>query len=211
MYTPPSFREERPDVLRAIITANPFATLVCTGADGPEATHLPLLLSQDGTCLRGHMARANDQWRYLVGQPAGQPVNGHADRHALTIFHGPHAYISPTYYEADFAVPTWNYVAVHAAGPVRLLEDPQAVRALLDDLVASSDRHGWTMPWQDSRADGLLAAIVAFELEIQTITGKAKLGQNRSAEDQLGVARALQTSDHPGDQALAVYMKENAP
>ena len=206
MYTPPSFREERPDVLRAVMAANPFATLVSTGAAGPEATHLPLLLNEDGTCLRGHMARANDQWRHLADQPSGQP----ADHPALAIFHGPHAYISPTYYEADFAVPTWNYVAVHAAGPVRLLEEPQATRALLNDLVASSDRHGWTMPWQDSRADGLLAAIVAFKLEIQTITGKAKLGQNRSAADQLGVARALQASDHAGDQALATYMEDYA-
>jgi transcriptional regulator len=196
MYTPASNRESRPEVLRELIATYPFACLVSSGDDGPEATHLPMLLSDDGQRLRGHMARANDQWQHFANGPL------------LAIFRGPHAYISPTYYEAEFAVPTWNYVAVHATGTARLINDAQDVRELLDDLIVSSDRHGWTMPWQDERATGLLAAIVAFEIDIHRLEGKAKLGQNRSCADQQSTSRALATSARASDRELAHFMAE---
>mgnify|MGYP002640144407 CR=1 FL=1 len=196
MYTPASNRESRPEVLRQLIAAYPFACIVTTAGGAPEATHLPLLLSDDGKRLRGHMARANNQWRHFADAPL------------LAIFQGPHAYISPTYYEAAFAVPTWNYVAVHATGTARLVDDAVAVRELLDDLIASSERHGWTMPWQDEHAAGLLAAIVAFEIDIEQLQGKTKLGQSRSAADQQRTYHALSTSARAGDRELAGFMAD---
>ena len=106
------------------------------------------------------MARANGHWQTFSGGPA------------LAIFQGPHAYISPTYYAAGFAVATWNYVAVHATGTARIIEDPTAVQQLLDDLTAASDTHGWTIPWQHENCAGMLAAIVAFEIDIDAWRAK---------------------------------------
>jgi transcriptional regulator len=145
------------------------------------------------------MARGNAHWQTLNDGPV------------LAIFQGPHAYISPTYYAAEFAVPTWNYVAIHATGTARIIEDPTAVQQLLDDLIAASDGNGWTMPWHHENSAGLLAAIVAFEIDIERLEGKAKLGQNRSAEDQDRTARALAASTRPGDRELADFMAEYLP
>ena len=199
MYTPPSNRESRPQVLRDLIESYSFGTLVTTRDEGLEATHLPLLLDSEGKRLRGHMARANRQWQCFGEGPV------------LAIFQGPHAYISPTFYEADFAVPTWNYVAVHVTGTPRIIDDPASVRSLLDYLVAHNDKHGWTMPWQNERADTLLAAIVAFEIDIERLEGKAKLGQNRPPADQQSMARALSTSSRHGDRELANYIAGYEP
>jgi transcriptional regulator len=199
MYTPPSFGEARPEVLRDLMRRYPFGTLVSTSTTGPQVTHLPFLIDEQCTRLRGHMARANAHWQTLN------------DGSVLAIFQGPHAYISPTYYAAEFAVPTWNYVAIHATGTARIIEDPTAVQQLLDDLIAASDTHGWRMPWQHENSAGMLAAIVAFEIDIERLEGKAKLGQNRSAEDQDRTARALATSARPGDRELADFMAEYLP
>lgn len=194
MYAPAANREARPDILREWIAAYPFACLASACDDGLEATHLPLLITADGQRLRGHMAHANGQWQRFGDSPV------------LAVFQGPHAYISPTYYEADFAVPTWNYVAVHATGTARIINDDAAVRDLLDELIAESDQHGWTMPWQDERSTGLLAAIVAFEIDITRLEGKAKLGQNRSLADQQSTSRALSASARAGDRELARFI-----
>ncbi len=199
MYTPPSNRESRPEVLRDLIESYSFGTLVTTGGAGPEATHLPFLMSSDGKRLRGHMARANRQWQRFDEGPV------------LAIFQGPHAYISPTFYEAEFAVPTWNYVALHVTGTALIVDDPTTVRGFLDDLVAHNDEQGWTMPWQDERSDALLAAIVAFEIDIERLEGKAKLGQNRPPEDRRGMARALSASSRPGDRELAQFIADFEP
>ena len=120
MYIPKSFQVTDPEVLAAFIRAHSFATLVSAVDGTPFATHLPLLLDQ-GTLL-GHVARANPHWQAFDGQ-----------REALAIFHGPHAYISPTWYATGPAVPTWNYAAVHVYGAPRLIEG-EALAALVDRL-----------------------------------------------------------------------------
>ena len=181
MYVPDHFREDPPDVLHAAIRDIGFATLV---TEGLEANHLPMLL-QDSV-LRGHVARANPVWK------AG-------DGAALAIFLGPHAYISPNWYpsKADTgkAVPTWNYITVHAKGRIRWIEDADWLRAHVTALSAlhESPRPD---PWAVSDApasyiDGLLRAIVGFELTIETLEGKYKLSQNRPEPDQQGVRDAL--------------------
>jgi transcriptional regulator len=195
MYVPDHFREDRPDVLHDAVRRIGFATLVTTGL---EANHLPILL-QDGM-LRGHVARANPVWK------AG-------DGEALAIFLGPHAYVSPGWYpskaEAGKAVPTWNYLTVHARGTIRWIQDADWLRA---HVGALSDTHeaGRAQPWAVTDApadyiDSLVRAIVGFEFAIETLQGKWKLSQNRGEADRAGVRDGL-TQD--GREDLARLMDQ---
>ena len=188
MYTPTHFREDRLDVLHALMRAEPFATVV-TAMDGvPEATHLPLLLDASRGpygALRGHMARANPQWRAFDGE-----------RQALVIFQGPHAYISPSWYATSPSAPTWNYLVAHAYGRPRVIEDAEEVLRLLTQTVATFETP-FERPWSaDSLPEGYIAGlakgVVAFEMVIERIEGKAKLSQNRPA-DREGVIAALES------------------
>ena len=203
MHVPPAFAEEDLETLHGLIERHPFATLVSVVGGLPYATHLPLLLdraaSAKGT-LEGHFARGNPHWRALDGETP-----------ALAIFHGPHAYISPSWFESAPAVPTWNYVAVHAVGKPRLVQDALALSALVDRTVETFER-GRKSPWkpvlpEDYRAK-MLKGIVGFTLEIERLEGKLKLSQNKPREDREGVIRALEESGHPEDAALAALTRE---
>ncbi len=189
MYVPQAMRLEREQAW-GLIERHGFAALV--GSD-LEATHLPLLLDRSegelGT-LYGHFARANPHWRTL------------ADSRVLAIFNGPHAYISPTWYASRPAVPTWNYLAVHATGALELL-GTEATRELLDRSLAHyepalldslSREHGYL--------EKMRAGVVGFRLPIETLTGKAKLGRQRSQADQAGVEDALAKSRDPQARQL---------
>ena len=206
MYLPSAFRQDDLTELHAQMQASPFALLTSAGATGVQASHLPLLLAPDegefGT-LYGHFARANPHWRDL--QDGAE---------ALTVFSGPDAYISPGWYPAKAehgkVVPTWNYIAVHARGPVELIEEPERLLQIVSRL---SDQHesGRERPWAVSDApreyiDSMLRAIVGFALPIRRLEGKWKLGQNRSAADQAGVRDGLAASPSPGDRELAARM-----
>jgi transcriptional regulator len=206
MYIPAAFRETRLEVLHALIRDHSFALLI-SHVDGQLfATHLPLLLDvtrgPNGT-LRGHMARANPQWRSF---DRGQ-------QEALAIFQGPHAYISPNWYLTEQAVPTWNYSAVHAYGTPTLVEDTGDVRALLDDTVGTFEA-SLPEPWSTARVgDAYLSkmaqGIVAFELPIARLEGKRKLSQNRPS-DIAHVAEGLRAHGDPGGQMVAEQMLEVA-
>ena len=181
MYVPDHFREDRPNVLQDAIRRIGFATLVTQDL---EANHLPMLL-QDGV-LRGHVARANPVWKAGAGE-------------ALAIFLGPHAYVSPSWYpskaETGKAVPTWNYITVHARGAINWIQDGDWLRAHVTALSATHEA-GRENPWAigdapASYVDGLLRAIVGFELTIKRLEGKWKLSQNRDAADRAGVRDGL--------------------
>ena len=206
MYLPSAFRQDDLAELHAQLQASPLALLTSAGAAGVQASHLPLLLAPDegefGT-LYGHFARANPHWRDLQG-----------GAEALAVFSGPDAYISPGWYPAKAehgkVVPTWNYIAVHARGPVELIEEPERLLQIVSRL---SDQHesGRERPWAVSDApreyiDSMLRAIVGFALPIRRLEGKWKLGQNRSAADQAGVRDGLAASTSPGDRELAARM-----
>jgi transcriptional regulator len=194
MYIPDHFREARPEVLHDAIRRIGFATLVTHDAGGAlEANHLPMLL--DGNVLRGHVARANPVWK------AGEGT-------ALAIFLGPHAYVSPNWYpskaETGKAVPTWNYITVHAKGRIRWIQDADWLRAHVS-LLSDTHEGPRTEPWKVSDApesfiDALLRAIVGFELEITQLDGKYKLTQNRDAADRDGVRDAFEREGR-GDMA----------
>jgi transcriptional regulator len=202
MYVPPAFERSDPAELFAFIEAHSFAVLVSTRRGEPFATHLPLLLERDkgehGT-LVGHMARANPQWRDLDGQPV------------LAVFSGPHAYVSPSWYEAENVVPTWNYVAVHATGTFRLVDDPTAITGIVAASVAEYERN-MPVPWRlDARGEyvqKLVAAIVGFRIEVTRLEGKWKLSQNHAPERRAKVVAALETSTNPDALAVARLMRE---
>lgn len=204
MYTPPHFRQDDRAALFAAIRAHAFGLLVTQTAEGPFATHLPFLVEEDaggGARLLAHMARANPQWRHFA---AGGP--------ALAVFQGPHAYVSPTWYaKRAGAVPTWNYVAVHVTGCPAIIDDPAAVDRLLDTLSATYEA-GQPEPWSlaeldPSAKEALRRGIVAFALPVERIEGKAKLSQNRSAEDRAGVAAALEAAGDADGLAMARLMR----
>ena len=207
MYTPRHFQLEDHEAIAEVMSSHSFGTLVTTFDGEPQATHLPFVFDPDrgqyGT-LVSHMARANPQWQQFAryGSEGGM---------ALAIFQGPHSYISPTWYgDTEPAVPTWNYVAVHAYGRPLILDDPSAVRALLDQLVDTNEA-GLTPPWKLSQADGyverMMRAIVAFEIPLERLEAKAKLSQNKSDEMRLGAADALEAQGWPDSAEVARLMR----
>ncbi|MBI5948955.1 MAG: FMN-binding negative transcriptional regulator [Chloroflexi bacterium] len=205
MYTPKHFLEDRTPVLHEIMRSNSFATLVTHGPGRMMASHLPFLVDDTrgelGT-LRAHMAHANPQWQDFAG-----------GTEALVIFAGPHAYISPSWYGPGPRTPTWDYLAVHAYGTAVIL-DPPATMTLLHDLVStyeSSFPRPWTLDTQSAgHIEALAKGIVAFEIEISRLEGKAKMSQNRPA-DQPGVAAALDASGDPVAAAVAREIRARTP
>jgi transcriptional regulator len=206
MYRPTAFRQDDLATLHREIAACGLATIVSQGADGLQASHLPLLLAPDegefGT-LYGHFARANPHWQALA-----------AGGETLVICNGPDAYVSPGWYpskaEHHKAVPTWNYIAVHARGRAEVFDDGERLLQLVSRL---SERHesGRAQPWAVSDApreyiDAMLRAIVGFALPIQRLDGQWKLSQNRSAADQAGVREGLASSSDGRDRELAARM-----
>jgi len=185
-----------------MMRAYSFATLVASENETFEVSHLPLLLEERGPSgtLIGHMARANDQWKLFDGQ-----------RSALAIFHGPHAYISPSWYQTHPSVPTWNYVAIHATGHPRPIGDPEQALEILVKTVTKyegSFDKPWKMDFEETHLQKLLSQIVAFEMEIVHLEGKFKLGQNRPAKDFPGVIEALQKSNDTAARDTAKLMAQ---
>lgn len=197
LYVPTAFASRDAVLARQLIDAHPFATLITT-VDGaaPQISHLPMLLDGDGDALLGHLARANPHWqRFEAG-------------HTLAVFHGPHAYISPTAYEKPEAgVPTWNYATVHVEGCPALLDDAAAA-ALLDRLTARFEPDGHRTATEVVAR--MLGGIVAFRMPIARLTPKFKMSQNRSAADRAGVMAALEATGRADERAVARWMRTHA-
>ena len=204
MYTPPSFCIDDLPTLHAFMERHSFATLCSTTSGELEATHLPLLLDRDVAPhgrLIGHMARANGQCKRAAGS------------RVMAIFSGPHAYISPTWYESNETVPTWNYAAVHASGGLQPIEDESRLREIVRrtvEVYEQSMPRPWSMDVVPARlVDGLLQGIVGFEIEIDRLEGKWKLNQNHPRERRERVMQALRTGGHDA-QAIAALMERDA-
>ena len=206
MYVPRAFAVDDVPILHQQMLATPLPVLVTHASQGLTASHVPLLLNPDegpyGT-LYGHLARANPHCKALA-----EGVEN------LVIFAGEQAYISPSFYpskaEHGKAVPTWNYLAVHAYGTAEVFDDAERLLALVSRL---SNKHeaDRSDPWSVSDApagyiDSMLKAIVGFRLPIIRLDGKRKLSQNRDATDQAGVRKGLLANSNPQDHALAHLM-----
>ncbi|MBK8119418.1 MAG: FMN-binding negative transcriptional regulator [Sulfuritalea sp.] len=190
MYLPAHFEETRSEVLHALMRDHPFATLIAHGADGLAAHHLPLHFAPKVApmgALQGHVARANPLWRES------------ANAEVLVIFHGPQAYVTPSWYatkrEHGKAVPTWNYAVVHAHGRLRTLDDPAWLRGQLETLVTRHEAD-FAEPWRIADAppdyiDRMLVAIVGIEIAITRLRGKWKISQNQPQANRAGVVAGL--------------------
>ena len=207
MYVPPAFQEDDLATLHATMRAARLATFVTATAEGLVGSPLPMILDEregpHGT-LYGHVARANPQWKLA---PIGD---------AMAVFMGPDAYVTPSWYatkrETGKVVPTWNYVAVHAYGPVEFFDDADRLLDVVtrltnlheDALTKSSGAEPWAVT--DAPNDFIksqLRGIVGLRMSITRIDGKRKMSQNRSAEDRAGVADGLGASDSAVDRAVA--------
>ncbi|MES2015255.1 MAG: FMN-binding negative transcriptional regulator [Pseudomonadota bacterium] len=196
MYAPSHFNEARPELLHGLIAQYPLGTVITHGNAGLSAAHIPFELcaaSADAPfgVLRAHVARANPLWR--------------SEGDTLVVFQGRSAYVPPALYEdkalTGKVVPTWNYMAVHAHGQLRAIEDPAWILALLGRLT---DQHeaARAAPWSVQDAppefiDKLLGAIVGIEIPVQRMQGTWKLSQNRSARDQDTIADATRLPRMP--------------
>jgi transcriptional regulator len=202
MYTPPAFRITDLPEIHAAMAAARLATLVTATAEGLMATPLPMYLVADegphGT-LYGHVARANPHWKLA---PTGE---------ALALFGGPHAYVSPSWYAEKplhgRVVPTWNYQAIHAHGPVEFFDDADRLLGVVTRLTEIHEA-GRPAPWavSDAPADyiaGMLRGIVGLRLPIARIAAKRKMSQNRPAADRAAVAAGLGASARESDREAA--------
>jgi len=204
MYTPRSFRIEHLPTLHALIRDFSFGVLVSADGSSPVATHLPFMVDPDrgplGTLI-AHMARANRHWQSWT-----------EETRVLTIFQGPHAYVSPGWYENQQTVPTWNHATVHAYGTPYLIREPSALRPMVEKLVDMHESHadsGWDRSMMKPEMATELQAIVGFEIPIDSIEGQFKFNQNRSREDQEGVAAVLEGSKLDLERETAKIMRRN--
>ena len=188
MYVPSHFAETRPEVLHTLIRRHPLATLVTSGESGLMANHIPLYLDVEARVLRGHMSKANPQWRAV-----GDGVD------ALAIFHGPERYISPSWYpskqEHGRVVPTWNFIAIHVYGRLALFEDRDKLLANVTELTDQQEQQ-LQKPWRVADAppeyvDAMLNGIIGVTIAIDRMERKFKLSQNRPDADRLQVRHEL--------------------
>jgi transcriptional regulator len=208
MYVPDHFSESELAWLHGLMRRHPFASLVSARpGEAPFATHLPLLLDAGrgelGT-LVGHVARANPHWRAFDGRTQ-----------TLAIFSGPHAYVSARWYPSTRRVPTWNYLAVHASGRPRILDDPSRVISSLRSLMSENDaslseaaaafgagaRELADIPFP--HLEKLLRRLVAFELPIERLEGKRKLSQNTSVKERRALIAGLRAAGREQANAIA--------
>ncbi len=206
MYLPSHFEETRAEVLHAFIGAHPLATVVTYGAHGLLANPVPLLLRAhpgEPTSLLGHVARQNPMWQEAAS--TGE---------AIALFQGPSAYISPSWYpskhEHGRAVPTWNYVTVHAHGTLRIHDEVEWVRRQVEALTEqheSSHRPPWTLSDAPPEyRERMLQSIVGIELVITRLVGKWKVSQNQSEVNRAGVVQGLLATGRPQDASMAALV-----
>ncbi|MFC0275021.1 FMN-binding negative transcriptional regulator [Metabacillus herbersteinensis] len=198
MYIPSHFKIEDDEIIYDIIEEYGFATFFSQHEGEPFATHIPLMIDEDKEYLYGHFARANPQWNDIHNQ------------NVLAIFHGPHCYISSSWYESNQAVPTWNYLSVHVYGKVEIVEDDE-LKESLSDLVKKYEvpDSSYQLDEVDARyLEGMTKGVVGFKIKINKIEGKAKLSQNHSIERRKLVIQELEKFESEDERKIASYMKD---
>ena len=205
LYVPSSFEPGDRAAAARLVHDHPFATLVTPADPEPLISHVPLLLqptSEPHGTLVGHVARANPHWRAAPGVES------------IAVFHGPHAYVSPSWYADPAAmVPTWNYATVHAHGPLEIVDDAAEARGVLEALVHrfESDRESpWSLAMPEAKLASVVGALVAFRIRIRRLDVKFKLSQNRTRDDRSRVIRALDASGDADALATARWMRAYA-
>jgi transcriptional regulator len=203
MYIPKTFEVNDRTKLLEFVKNNSFGILFSQTNEGPFATHLPFLIDESrgrNGVLTSHMAKPNSHWKNLN------------NKEVLVVFPGPHAYISPTWYNETNTVPTWNYVAVHILGEFKLVENKAEMKDIIEKMVdfyESSMPNPWKAEFDDMFIDGLMNGIVGFEINIKKIEGKWKLNQNHSVQRQQNLINGLKTSNECNSQETAKLMEQN--
>lgn len=205
LYRPPAFANADQTAIARLMREYPFATLITSAGGEPHVSHLPLLYDADpaphGTLI-GHMARANPHWEHF-GNGA-----------SLAMFHGPHAYVSPSWYaEPAIQVPTWNYAVAHLHGRAEVVADRAATIATLQSMIArfeGSRPAPWRLQLTGARLEAMLGAIVAFHIPVVRIEAKFKLSQNKDGDDRRRVAAALRDEAYSEAAATAAWMDGGA-
>lgn len=201
MYIPKHYIEEDQDKLVEFIQANSFGTLISANKK-LRGTHLPFTISktEEKIILTSHMARANPQWKEFD-----------ASEELLVIFQGPHAYISPSFYEKEQNVPTWNYVAVHVYGKPRILISEEENIKVLETMILQYEEKYFSQ-WKNLSEDyvrKMIKGIVSFEMDITSLEGKYKLSQNKTKKEQQNIISSFEKSDDSFLSGVAELMKKN--
>ncbi len=202
MYVPKYFENQDRAELLELIREYPFATLVSLDGGRPFYNHLPLILesSDQGDFLLGHMARANPQWRHFE-----QPLE------VTALFHGPHTYITPTWYKTPLMVPTWNYAVAHVYGIPQTIHDSAGVLDILQKSVAvyeSGEETPWRLELPEKFTQDLIRAIVGFKIPITRIEGKFKLSQQRKPQERINAIEGLKgRSDEMSAKVLELMQR----
>jgi transcriptional regulator len=201
VYVPEFNRHEDRSTILAFMRANPFAILVTTAQGVPFATHLPLLVDESGEhiVVQGHMARANAHWKSMK-----------ESEESLVIFHGPHAYISPSLYEMQESVPTWNYAAVHVYGQPTLFSDEEFLKATLHRMITTFEP-SYMAQWpelSEQYRSRMMKHIVGFEIRAKRLEAKFKLSQNRTKGEQARVIQCLNQSKDSNVSGVAELMRQ---
>ena len=197
MYTPSHYKIDDQQSVRSFIREHSFGTLIsCT--ESFQITHLPFVLEEkEPLVLSSHMARANPHWRSFANNPD-----------VLVIFQGPHAYISPSLYEDQVSVPTWNYAVVHVYGRVRVTDD---VEGILEKMIRSFDADylpQWSALPEDYKSK-MKVGIVGFEVEVERVEAKFKMLQQKSRTDRLKIIEEFRRSGDTRLAEVAEYMRRS--
>ncbi len=201
MYIPEFNRQKDRSATLAFMRANPFAILV-SNVDGiPFATHLPCLIDdvEEQVIVRGHMAKANPHWKSMK-----------EGEESLIIFHGPHAYISPSLYELRESVPTWNYAAIHVYGESALFHDEHHLKETLHRTINTFES-SYMAQWSelsDEYRSRMMKHIVGFEIKVKRLEAKFKLSQNRTKGEQSQVIQSLNQSKDSNISGVAELMQQ---
>jgi len=200
MYIPKHFENTDTGDIVAFMQLYSFGTIVTTHNEHLEATHIPFVIEQDGNevTITSHFAKANPQAQQLF------------DNEVMVIFSEPHAYISPKHYEKEQSVPTWNYIAVHAYGKARIIDDQKGQLLMMEKMINQYDT-AYLNQWNnlpDEFKTKMLKGIVAFEIKVTSLQAKNKLSQNRSQAERDNIIKALEKSADRNEVAVAEYMKK---
>ena len=199
MYIPKNFLINDQQEAIDFIKRFSFGTLVTIENELPVATHIPFTLKteQEKLVLTSHIALANPQCKTLL------------NNRVLAIFTEPHAYISPSHYEKELNVPTWNYIAVHAYGPANIIEHDHDKLAMLEDMIHFYNDTAYLQQWQNLPMDfklRMIKGIVGFNIIVDDLQGKQKLSQNRSDVEKQSIITSFSKSEDSNEQAIGTYM-----
>ncbi len=200
MYIPQHYRNEDLDEIKEFLVNNSFGILINTVDNKPWATHIPLELDKapyGKDILVGHIAKANPQWKHFS-----------EDQEVLCIFNGPHSYISSSWYKKE-EVPTWNYIAVHIYGKLKILTEEETMASMhkLVEKYEQASKHPISLKNMSAKTLRQVKGVVGFQIEIRDIQATYKLSQTRT-EDHAKIISELQEQDNPDSAAIAKEMQE---